>query len=100
MVRWVVLDEGDRLVDMGFLETVGKILRVVEGRVQHRLMKARKEGIMETKLPSRLVKVLCSATLRGEEGLGALETIVDPIFLRAETTESKLDTDQVLLQEN
>ena len=96
MVRWIVLDEGDRLVDMGFLETVGKILRVVEGRVQHRLIKAKKEGIVETKLPSRLVKVLCSATLRGEEGLGALETIVDPLFLRAETTESKLDIDQVL----
>jgi ATP-dependent RNA helicase DDX31/DBP7 len=84
-VRWIVLDEGDRLVDMGFLETVGKILRVVEGRVQHRLQKAQREGFLESKLPLRLVKVLCSATLRGEEGLGALETIVDPAFLKAET---------------
>jgi ATP-dependent RNA helicase DDX31/DBP7 len=88
-VRWIVLDEGDRLVDMGFLETVGKILRIVEGRVQHRLMKAQKEGVLETRLPSRLVKVLCSATLRGEEGLGALETIVDPIFLKAESEKDK-----------
>ena len=92
LVRWIVLDEGDRLVDMGFLDTIGKILRIVEGRVQHQIMKARREGVLETKLPSRLVKVLCSATLRGEEGLGALETIVDPVFLRAETT----DVDQVL----
>lgn len=84
-VRWVVFDEGDRLVDMGFLETVGKILRVVEGRVEHALMKAQREGQVEEKLPSRLVKVLCSATLRGEEGMGALETIVEPVFLKAET---------------
>ena len=98
MVRWIVLDEGDRLVDMGFLETVGKILRVVEGRVQHRFIKAKKEGIVETKLPSRLVKILCSATLRGEEGLGALETIVDPVFLQAETTQSHaVDADQILV---
>jgi ATP-dependent RNA helicase DDX31/DBP7 len=89
----MVLDEGDRLVDMGFLESVGKILRIVEGRVQHRIMKERKEGVVQTdtaaveggmKLPSRLVKVLCSATLRAEEGLGALETIVDPVFIKGE----------------
>jgi len=86
MVRWMVLDEGDRLVDMGFLESVGKILRIVEARVQHRLMKDRREGVSVGggKLPDRLVKVLCSATLRGEEGLGALETIVDPVFLKGE----------------
>jgi ATP-dependent RNA helicase DDX31/DBP7 len=98
LVRWIVLDEGDRLVDMGFLETVGKILRIVEGRVQQRLIKTKKDGIAETKLPSRLVKVLCSATLRGEEGLGALETIVDPIFFKAEKeilTEAE-DVDRVL----
>ena len=86
--RWVVLDEGDRLVDMGFLDTVGKILRIVEGRVQHAMMKRRKEGVLaveeETKLPGRVVKILCSATLRGEEGMGALESIVDPVFLKAE----------------
>lgn len=93
-VRWFVLDEGDRLVDMGFLETVGKILRIVEGRVQQQLIKAKKEGIVETKLPSRVVKVLCSATLRGEDGLGALETIVDPIFLKAEK-ELPPETDDV-----
>src|SRR5277367_3803805 len=92
--RWVVLDEGDRLVDMGFLDTVGKVLRIVEGRVQHSLMKMRKEGVVETKLPGRLVKILCSATLRGEEGLGALETIVNPVFLKAET-ETALQAEDV-----
>ena len=92
--RWVVLDEGDRLVDMGFLDTVGKVLRIVEGRVQHSLMKMRKEGVVEMKLPGRLVKILCSATLRGEEGLGALETIVNPVFLKAET-ETALQAEDV-----
>jgi ATP-dependent RNA helicase DDX31/DBP7 len=97
LVRWIVLDEGDRLVDMGFLDTVGKILRVVEGRVQHRIQKDQREGSLETKLPPRLVKVLCSATLRGEEGLGALETIVDPAFLKAEveTLEMQENLDHV-----
>jgi ATP-dependent RNA helicase DDX31/DBP7 len=89
LVRWLVLDEGDRLVDMGFLETVGRILRIVEGRVQQRIMKLKKEGAAE--IPSRLIKILCSATLRGEEGLGALETIVDPVFLRAEVANDDID---------
>ena len=94
--RWMVLDEGDKLVDMGFLDTVGKVLRIVEGRVQHSLMKMKKEGVVDPKLPGRLVKVLCSATLRGEEGLGALETIVSPVFLKAETEPvPQDDTDHV-----
>ena len=80
LVRWIVLDEGDRLVDMGFLETVGKILRIVEGRAENRLRKERGPR----QLPERVVKILCSATLKGEEGLGALDTIIDPVFFRAE----------------
>jgi len=92
LLRWMVLDEGDRLVDMGFLETVGRIVRVIEESVQHRLRNMKREGA--TEIPSRLVKILCSATLRGEEGLGALETIVDPVFLRAEAP--GVDIDQVL----
>lgn len=93
-VRWIVLDEGDRLVDMGFLESVGKILRIVEGRAENRI---RREQIGINKLPGRIVKVLCSATLKGEEGLGALETIVEPVFLKAETEtqESSEDVDHV-----
>lgn len=96
--RWVVLDEGDRLVDMGFLDTVGKVLRIVEGRVQHSIMKMRKEGgVVETKLPDRVVKILCSATLRGEEGMGALESIVNPVFLKSEveTAMQQEDVDHV-----
>jgi len=89
LLRWMVLDEGDRLVDMGFLETVGRIIRIIEERVQQRLLKMKREGA--TEIPSRLVKILCSATLRGEEGLGALETIVDPVFLRAEAPGVALD---------
>jgi len=94
-VRWMVLDEGDRLVDLGFLETVGKILRTVEWRVDQRIKKNKKEGVLErSRLPERLVKILCSATLKGEEGLGALETIVDPVFLKAET-DVLLEMDEV-----
>lgn len=105
LVRWIVLDEGDRLVDMGFLESVGKILRIIEGRVQHRIQKEKREAELSSArggdgkkgFPDRLVKVLCSATLRGEEGLGALETIVDPVFLKGETFEregsDEVDTD-------
>lgn len=92
LVRWMVLDEGDRLVDMGFLETVGRIMRIVEGRVHQRILKVKKQGVVD--IPARLVKILCSATLRGEEGMGALETIVDPVFLRAEAP--TVDVDQVL----
>lgn len=63
-VRWVVLDEGDRLMDLGFEETITTILQTIEERsLIHR---DKTPG-----LPSRRVNVLCSATMKGKvERLG------------------------------
>lgn len=57
-VRWLVLDEGDRLVELGFQETITKVTDQL----------ARNSKIMDTMhkwpgLPTRRVNVLCSATM-------------------------------------
>lgn len=57
-VRWLVLDEGDRLVELGFQETIEKVTDLL----------ARSSKIMDTMhrwpgLPTRRVNVLCSATM-------------------------------------
>lgn len=57
-VRWLVLDEGDRLVELGFHETISKITDQL----------ARTSKAMDTMhkwpgLPTRRVNVLCSATM-------------------------------------
>lgn len=57
-VRWLVLDEGDRLVELGFQDTITKITDQL----------ARSSKVMDTMhkwpgLPIRRVNVLCSATM-------------------------------------
>ncbi|ERF74261.1 hypothetical protein EPUS_01948 [Endocarpon pusillum Z07020] len=54
-VRWLVLDEGDRLVDLGFEEEIQKIVKKLdEGR--------RDSNIVG--LPRKRTTVLCSATMK------------------------------------
>lgn len=54
-VRWLVLDEGDRLVDLGFEEEIQKIVKKLdEGR--------RDSNILG--LPPKRTTVLCSATMK------------------------------------
>lgn len=58
-LRWLVLDEGDRLVDLGFEETITKITDEI----------TKKSKIMDSlnqwpSFPTRRVNVLCSATIQ------------------------------------
>lgn len=60
-VRWVVMDEGDRLMELGFEETITKILKNLE----------QKSAIGNSRslydnLPRKRVNVLCSATIKGD----------------------------------
>ncbi|CAN6631639.1 ATP-dependent RNA helicase Dbp7p [Trichomonascus vanleenenianus] len=65
-IRWLVLDEGDRLMELGFEETITKILNKIESESQIRTSPYKK-------LPRRRVNVLCSATMKGDvEKLGQL----------------------------
>ncbi|OAA68287.1 ATP dependent RNA helicase [Niveomyces insectorum RCEF 264] len=62
-VRWLVLDEGDRLMEMGFEED----LRSIVGKIrEHGLKKTSKDGVVlpDGVLPARRVTVLCSATMK------------------------------------
>lgn len=54
-VRWLVLDEGDRLMDLGFEEEIQKIIQKLDdGRQESRVWG----------LPPRRTTVLCSATMK------------------------------------
>lgn len=58
-VRWLILDEGDRLVELGFQETITKIT----DHLQRHSQIARSTAQFSS-LPSRIVNVLCSATMQ------------------------------------
>ena len=59
-VRWLVLDEGDRLMELGFDQDIQKIVSVLNLRRR----KAQERPIPG--LPERRSTVLCSATIRGD----------------------------------
>ncbi|CAJ2512319.1 Uu.00g053340.m01.CDS01 [Anthostomella pinea] len=60
-VRWLVLDEGDRLMEMGFEDE----LKSIVGKIREDALKeSNKEGVKFDTLPQRRVTVLCSATMK------------------------------------
>ncbi|GAV54754.1 hypothetical protein ZYGR_0AS00760 [Zygosaccharomyces rouxii] len=56
-LRYVVLDEGDKLMELGFEETITEILNILHG--------FQLDNSNFPPLPSRIVHILCSATLKG-----------------------------------
>ncbi|KLU82382.1 ATP-dependent RNA helicase DBP7 [Magnaporthiopsis poae ATCC 64411] len=83
-VRWLVLDEGDRLMEMGFEED----LRTIVGKIRKEpLREENKDGVvLGTGLPKRRVTVLCSATMKmNVQKLGEI-SLVDAVHITAAAT--------------
>ncbi|KAJ6444542.1 ATP-dependent RNA helicase DBP7 [Purpureocillium lavendulum] len=90
-VRWLILDEGDRLMDLGFEDDLKKAidkLREID------IVTETDKGTPLDTLPDRRVTVLCSATMKmNVQKLGEM-SLADATFLAAEkgaddpTTES------------
>jgi ATP-dependent RNA helicase DDX31/DBP7 len=59
MVRWLVLDEGDRLMELGFEDDIRKIISALDFR-------ASTADEQAEALPQRRITILCSATMRGD----------------------------------
>ncbi|KAI1340277.1 DEAD/DEAH box helicase [Xylariaceae sp. FL0016] len=79
-VRWLVLDEGDRLMEMGFEEE----LKSIVGKIRKEALKrSNPEGVRLDKLPQRRVTVLCSATMKmNVQKLGEI-SLQDAIHVKA-----------------
>ncbi|KIK67238.1 hypothetical protein GYMLUDRAFT_37316 [Collybiopsis luxurians FD-317 M1] len=89
--RWLVFDEADRLMDLGFEETIAGILKCLDG---HRklAMQAVKEGVGREiggwDWERRRRTILCSATIREDVQKLANTTLTHPLMIKA--TESDL----------
>ncbi|KAJ2602616.1 ATP-dependent RNA helicase dbp7 [Coemansia sp. RSA 1286] len=83
-LRWLVLDEADRLLELGFHETLSKILALFEERARNRV-RVLGHSTMATslELPRRRINVLCSATLRDNVRQLADEALVNPKYVSA-----------------
>ncbi|KAJ4300567.1 ATP-dependent RNA helicase dbp7 [Collariella sp. IMI 366227] len=90
-VRWLVLDEGDRMMEMGFEEDI----RAIVGKIRaDKLQKENAEGVvLDGVLPSRRVTVLCSATMKmNVQKLGEI-SLEDAVHITASKSEMSGDAD-------
>ncbi|ODQ66349.1 DEAD-domain-containing protein [Nadsonia fulvescens var. elongata DSM 6958] len=84
MVRWVILDEGDRLTELGFEETITKILTTIEEK-----SKISRSISIYPELPSRRVTLLCSATMKDEVKQLGEQSLEDGEWVNNETVPDK-----------
>ncbi|MCJ1275789.1 ATP-dependent RNA helicase dbp7 [Puttea exsequens] len=83
-VRWVVLDEGDRLMELGFEEDVKATLGKLDER---RIAWAKGERALKG-LPEKRTTVLCSATMKlGVQRLGEM-SLKDAVHIKADLAAS------------
>lgn len=89
-VRWLVLDEGDRLMEMGFEDE----LKAIVGKIREEgLKKQNEDGVKLDKLPQRRVTVLCSATMRmNVQKLGEI-SLQDATHITATKSDSSGDVE-------
>jgi len=82
-VRWLVLDEGDRLMELGFEQDIQRIVGALNLR-----MRAKKPGQQKIPgLPEKRTTVLCSATMKMDvERLGQI-SLKDAVHIRADPSE-------------
>jgi ATP-dependent RNA helicase DDX31/DBP7 len=83
-VRWLVLDEGDRLMELGFEEEIKGIVEKIGKRT---VTLGARQGL--TGLPARRVTILCSATMKMTvQRLGEI-SLEDAVHIQADPSEEE-----------
>ncbi|KAI0291216.1 P-loop containing nucleoside triphosphate hydrolase protein [Multifurca ochricompacta] len=75
--RWLVLDEADRLMDLGFADAIKGILACLDGSRKLALQAVKDGRTMERRT------ILCSATMREDVQVLAGTALHDPIIIKA-----------------
>ncbi|EKD18315.1 uncharacterized protein L3040_004729 [Drepanopeziza brunnea f. sp. 'multigermtubi'] len=90
-VRWLVLDEGDRLMELGFEE---EIKGIVEKIGKSELVVNKRHTLDLAKLPKRRITVLCSATMKmNVQRLGEI-SLKDAVHIQADPSEEEAAKDK------
>ncbi|KAL8638011.1 MAG: hypothetical protein Q9228_004789 [Teloschistes exilis] len=87
-VRWLVLDEGDRLMELGFEEDIKKIVQALDRRSKE--IEDDDEGTKKVAgLPAGRSTILCSATMKmNVQRLGEI-SLKDAVHIKAEPVNTK-----------
>lgn len=89
-VRWLILDEGDRMMEMGFEQDLKQIVTAIR---EEPLKEKNKDGVLLTKaMPKRRVTVLCSATMKANVNRLGEISLQDAVLITA--SNSKDDAEE------
>ncbi|KAH7238543.1 P-loop containing nucleoside triphosphate hydrolase protein [Fusarium tricinctum] len=90
-VRWLILDEGDRLMDLGFEEDLKKVITTLKSVDESDKLP---DGTPLKALPERRVTVLCSATMKmNVQKLGEM-SLADATFIAAKKEDMEIDMEK------
>ena len=91
-VRWLVLDEGDRLMELGFEEEIKAIVENIRRRA---VITDTPVSSMARALPSRRITILCSATMKMDvQKLGEI-SLKDALHVKADPAEDNTSKQKV-----
>lgn len=83
-VRWLILDEGDRMMEMGFEQDLKQIVTAIR---EEPLKEKNKDGVLLTKaMPKRRVTVLCSATMKANVNKLGEISLEDAVLITASSS--------------
>ncbi|EGN99854.1 hypothetical protein SERLA73DRAFT_121965 [Serpula lacrymans var. lacrymans S7.3] len=90
--RWLVLDEADRLMELGFEETIKGIVQGLDGRRKLAIQAVKEGKSMEVggwDWERRRRTILCSATIREDVQKLAGTTLIQPLMIKAMDTDKE-----------
>ncbi|CAG8609534.1 190_t:CDS:2, partial [Racocetra fulgida] len=80
-LRWLVLDEADRLLELGFEETLQKILKILDDRKES--VNQLKNNLLTSPIwPKKRQTILCSATLKDDVKRLVGYSLSNPVYVR------------------
>jgi ATP-dependent RNA helicase DDX31/DBP7 len=84
-LRWLVLDEADNLLHLGFEETLRDILVLLNEKGNTAVQSGIRQKV--PRLPFQRQTILCSATIEGGVEKLAQESLRNPIFIKVECSD-------------
>ena len=88
-LRWLVLDEADNLMHLGFEETLKSVLKILSEKVKCAVIS--KSRVPVGGLPIDRQTILCSATIEGGIEKLVEESLVNPLYVLGDKKNEKVE---------